>query len=189
MPAPPRTKEAIIHLALHTFAERGYLATDMEQLLSEAKMSKGLYKYHFTDKAGLLHEIIRERFPYFERILQARDYPDPYHVLKGVADRYIHFLEKETMFWRTIYPLLLSPSHQQLVRIPMVQQFFEEYESLIHHSLQQAGISGHERFFHGFETWRTGIIVCFLQKPDSYPLEGQHAGWIQWIRDQFRSGQ
>ncbi|MEI6566087.1 MAG: TetR/AcrR family transcriptional regulator [Verrucomicrobiota bacterium] len=52
------TRQLILHAALRSFAERGYVATSVQRIVSEAKVSKPTLYYYFRDKAGLFQALV-----------------------------------------------------------------------------------------------------------------------------------
>jgi len=74
----PDTRQLILRAALLRFADAGYAATSVQQIVDDAQVSKPALYYHFKDKAGLfqalVHQALDERF----RVLSgAADPGDP----------------------------------------------------------------------------------------------------------------
>ena len=61
MPKPgPQTRRQILAAALKRFANGGYAATSVQQIVSDAKVSKPALYYYFHDKAGLFQALVSE---------------------------------------------------------------------------------------------------------------------------------
>lgn len=58
--ASARTRAQILRAALKHFANGGYAATSIQQIVGEAKVSKPALYYHFRDKAGLFAALVNE---------------------------------------------------------------------------------------------------------------------------------
>jgi len=62
----PETKRQILRAALKRFANGGYAATSVQQIVGDAKVSKPALYYYFRDKAGLFEALVNaahdERF-------------------------------------------------------------------------------------------------------------------------------
>jgi AcrR family transcriptional regulator len=58
--ASARTRGQILRAALKHFANGGYAATSVQQIVGEAKVSKPALYYHFRDKAGLFAALVNE---------------------------------------------------------------------------------------------------------------------------------
>jgi len=54
------TRRHILRAALRHFANAGYAATSVQQIVGEAKVSKPALYYHFQDKAGLFQALVHE---------------------------------------------------------------------------------------------------------------------------------
>jgi AcrR family transcriptional regulator len=56
----PETRQQILRAALKRFANAGYAATSVQQIVGDAKVSKPALYYHFRDKAGLFQALVSE---------------------------------------------------------------------------------------------------------------------------------
>lgn len=56
----PRTRRQILRAALKRFANGGYAATSVQQIVDDAKVSKPALYYYFRDKAGLFQALVSE---------------------------------------------------------------------------------------------------------------------------------
>jgi AcrR family transcriptional regulator len=56
----PQTRRQILRAALKRFANGGYAATSIQQIVGDAKVSKPALYYHFRDKAGLFQALVSE---------------------------------------------------------------------------------------------------------------------------------
>jgi AcrR family transcriptional regulator len=56
----PETGRHILQAALKRFANAGYAATSVQQIVDDAKVSKPALYYHFQDKAGLFKALVHE---------------------------------------------------------------------------------------------------------------------------------
>jgi len=54
------TRQHILRAALKHFANAGYAATSVQQIVSDAKVSKPALYYHFRDKAALFEALVNE---------------------------------------------------------------------------------------------------------------------------------
>jgi len=68
----PETRQQILRAALKRFANAGYAATSVQQIVGDAKVSKPALYYHFHDKAGLFQALVNQALDQrFEVIQQA----------------------------------------------------------------------------------------------------------------------
>jgi AcrR family transcriptional regulator len=74
------TRRQILRAALKHFANGGYAATSVQQIVGTAKVSKPALYYHFRDKAGLFEALVNEAHDGRFRVVQeaaarAKDLP------------------------------------------------------------------------------------------------------------------
>ena len=55
-----RTRRQILRAAVRRFANAGYAAASVQQIVGDAKVSKPALYYHFRDKAGLFQALVSE---------------------------------------------------------------------------------------------------------------------------------
>lgn len=67
----PETRKQILRAALKHFANAGYAATSVQQIVGDAKVSKPALYYYFGDKAGLFEALVRESLDDRLRVMQA----------------------------------------------------------------------------------------------------------------------
>ena len=68
----PETRQHILRAALKRFANAGYAATSVQQIVGDANVSKPALYYHFHDKAGLFQALVNQALDQrFEAIQQA----------------------------------------------------------------------------------------------------------------------
>jgi AcrR family transcriptional regulator len=64
------TRELILRAALKRFADAGYAATSVQDIVDDARVSKPALYYHFADKAGLFQALVHEAHDQRYRILR-----------------------------------------------------------------------------------------------------------------------
>jgi AcrR family transcriptional regulator len=67
----PETRRQILRAALKHFANAGYAATSVQQIVGDAKVSKPALYYYFKDKAGLFAALVTEALDDRLRVMQA----------------------------------------------------------------------------------------------------------------------
>ena len=67
----PDTRRQILRAALKRFADAGYAATSVQQIVDDARVSKPALYYHFADKAGLFQALVHEAHDERYRLLRA----------------------------------------------------------------------------------------------------------------------
>jgi AcrR family transcriptional regulator len=66
----PETRRQILRAALKYFANAGYAATSVQQIVDDAGVSKPALYYHFHDKAGLFAALVNEALDERLRVMQ-----------------------------------------------------------------------------------------------------------------------
>jgi AcrR family transcriptional regulator len=64
------TRQDILRAALKWFANNGYAATSVQQIVSDARVSKPTLYYYFKDKAGLFQALVDEAHDARFRLMQ-----------------------------------------------------------------------------------------------------------------------
>lgn len=59
-PADSETRRRLLRAAVKRFANAGYAATSIQQIVSDARVSKPALYYYFRDKAGLFQSLVNE---------------------------------------------------------------------------------------------------------------------------------
>ncbi|HLX96898.1 MAG TPA: TetR/AcrR family transcriptional regulator [Verrucomicrobiae bacterium] len=67
----PETRQQILRAALKRFANAGYAATSVQQIVGDARVSKPALYYHFHDKAGLFQALVNEALDQRLRVVQS----------------------------------------------------------------------------------------------------------------------
>jgi AcrR family transcriptional regulator len=66
----PETREEILRAALKHFANAGYAATSVQQIVGDAGVSKPALYYYFGDKAGLYEALVNKALDERLRVMQ-----------------------------------------------------------------------------------------------------------------------
>jgi AcrR family transcriptional regulator len=91
----PERREQLIAVARSLFAERGYVATSVEEIAERADVSKPVVYEHFGGKDGLYAEIIgREVGHLIERITESLDAESPHQAVEQAADAFLGYIEE-----------------------------------------------------------------------------------------------
>jgi AcrR family transcriptional regulator len=93
------TRESLIRAARSLFAERGYAATSIDEIVRSARVTKGALYHHFTDKRELFRAVCRQvQLGWVDRIRAAvADEPDAGRRLELGLDAFLEScLDPET---------------------------------------------------------------------------------------------
>jgi AcrR family transcriptional regulator len=98
-------RAAILDAALEVFASRGYHAASIDEIASEAGISKALIYEHFPSKKDL-HASLMERHvqEIFERLAESAAGPDPGEVrLRAGVDAFLYWVETHPRAFRLLF--------------------------------------------------------------------------------------
>ncbi len=105
----PATRQHILRAALKRFANCGYAATSVQQIVADAKVSKPALYYYFRDKAGLFQALVTE----------AHD--ERYRLVQQAATRARGFRNQLVEILAVLFDYFLE--HRELTRIAFATAF------------------------------------------------------------------
>ena len=103
------TRQQLLQAALTRFAEHGYAATSVQQIVDAAQVSKPALYYYFDDKAGLFQALVNH----------AHD--ERYRLMREAADRFPGVPEKLEAIIASIFAF--SVENQPLMRLAFATAF------------------------------------------------------------------
>ncbi len=65
------TRQQLLRAGLKHFANSGYAASSVQDIVDDAKLSKPALYYHFKDKAGIFQALVHEGLDERHRLLRA----------------------------------------------------------------------------------------------------------------------
>jgi AcrR family transcriptional regulator len=85
-----RTRMRLSEAAREVFAERGYAAARVEDIVAVAGVSHGTFYTYFTNKAGALDALIDDTASDLQAVVEEPwDAPDPAQAITAVIDRFV----------------------------------------------------------------------------------------------------
>lgn len=121
-------RATILSTALRLFAERGYDAVGIQEIVDEAGITKPTLYHYFGSKQGLLEELMNANFAELDQVLQAPAHyqGDLPHTLNQVAAAYFQFAITHRLFYRMQLSMGFAPvnslSFQVVTRFNRHQQ-------------------------------------------------------------------
>jgi len=120
--------------ALKLFAERGYDAVGVQEIVDAAGITKPSLYHHFGSKRGLLEALIA---PLFQEVNEALAHAASYHHdlpqnLDQAAACFFSFAEKQPLFSRLMLSMIHAPikSEARLVVQPWLEEQYRTFETL-----------------------------------------------------------
>jgi AcrR family transcriptional regulator len=173
----PETRRLILRAAQKRFANAGYAATSVQDIVDDAKVSKPALYYHFKDKAGLFQALVHE----------AHD--ERYRVLREAAARGGDIRTQLENLLAALFDFFRG--HRELIRISVATMFaapgevpenlgyadkcernFEFVHSLIKRAQNNGGLDRHfdsQELTFGFYGMANFYLVANIVSPDCEP--------------------
>ena len=104
-------KELLLSTALSLFAERGYSAVGVQEIVDSVGVTKPTLYHYFEGKKGLLEEIIKRKTSVFVQVFfQAAEYHhDLTYTLQKMMKAILAFAKQDPVFYRYFTSLRFSP--------------------------------------------------------------------------------
>lgn len=102
-------KKAILEAALTVFAQRGYMASTIDQVAAAAEISKGLVYNYFNSKEDLLKEIFNYIMQETDELWILPEDATPAEKLKILLDGTFSYLEDHPKIMRLMTQLAMQP--------------------------------------------------------------------------------
>lgn len=119
----PESREMARHIAstaARLFAERGYDATSVREIVAAAGVTKPTLYYHFRSKEGLAQALLTDPLAALTETIRRIDQTaaDPLEALERILDAQIQFFQEDPDRARFIFALLFGPVVAGLVDAP-----------------------------------------------------------------------
>lgn len=116
---PQRGKQKLFDAAMKLFESQGYFATTVEQITSEAGVSKGLVYNYFKSKEELLVGMLEDATSRMQSVAQPlASMGSLEESLATFVSGYCAFLQKERRFLKLTLALMLMPELSSVVKAP-----------------------------------------------------------------------
>lgn len=120
-------RENILNCALQLFAVRGYDAVGVQEIVTQAGVTKPTLYHYFKSKHGLLHTLLDTYFRELHSTTQAAalyqgDLPQ---TLERIAEAYFHFAQDHRAFYRMQLAMWFAPPNS------------ESFKAVVQHNNQQ----------------------------------------------------
>lgn len=115
----PETNEAARHIArvaARLFAERGYEATSVREIVEAAGVAKPTLYYYFGSKEGLARSLIVDPLDdLIERLRRAvEEEPEPLRSLERVLEAHFEFCKEDPDRMRFLHALIFGPPDSEM---------------------------------------------------------------------------
>jgi AcrR family transcriptional regulator len=142
------TRQHLLRAALKHFANSGYAATSVQDIVDDAKLSKPALYYHFKDKAGIFQALVHEAHDARYRIVQgaAGSHADIRGRLEAILIAlFDYFRENRELMRISIATMFAAPGEvpEDLVCVEKCRRNFEFVHSLIQAAQKNGELDGH----------------------------------------------
>jgi AcrR family transcriptional regulator len=183
--ATSKTRRQILRAALKHFANAGYAATSVQQIVGDAKVSKPALYYHFRDKAALFQALVSEAHDERDEVVwqaAARGKNLREQLVEILAALFDYFHKNRDLTRIAFATAFAAPGEvpPNLRYLDKCQRNFEVLHSLFKQALARGELDRHFNSLelaYGFYGQGNFYIVSHLMMPD-YRLDRRAAGRI-----------
>ncbi|MGV8025666.1 MAG: TetR/AcrR family transcriptional regulator [Anaerolineaceae bacterium] len=166
-------QEKILHTGLEFFAERGYDAVGVQEIVDAAGITKPTLYYYFGNKEGLLESILSNNFSFlFDQLEKSAIYHgDVKNTLEDITRTYFSFADSHFTFYRFQLSCWFSPPQSAAFRA--ITNYGQKQQDILEVVFQQAAkdhgnmLGRHQRYAASF----FGIINTYIGLKISSQLE------------------
>ena len=180
---PQKGKQKIFTAAMTLFESQGYFATTVEQITTEAGVSKGLVYNYFKSKDELLVGLIDDATDKMTSVAKTFDSGDSMEEsLLLFVDNYFSFLRNERQFLKLQLTLSLMPELNEVVSKPQKQRSALLLK-MVHGWFSQAKVAESKSKARLLLAMLDGIALHYLFIYDRYPLTSMKSQLMQAAKD------
>jgi len=180
---PQKGKQKIFTAAMMLFESQGYFATTVEQVTTEAGVSKGLVYNYFKSKDELLVGLIDDATDKMASVAKTFDSGDSMEEsLLLFVDNYFSFLRNERQFLKLQLTLALMPELNEVVSKPQKQRSALLLK-MVHGWFSRAKVAESKSKARLLLAMLDGIALHYLFIYDRYPLTSMKSQLMQAAKD------
>jgi len=161
-------RQNLLDCALRLFAQRGYDAVGVQEIVEAAGVTKPTMYHYFNSKRGLLEELLKkEEGVLLSEVRKAAAYQgDLVLTLENLARAYFKVVEEHSVFYRLQLAMYFAPPESEANQA--VQPYAREQNTLLESVFIKAGgdhgnLRGrHQRYAAGFLGVMNGMIGLYL---------------------------
>ena len=142
------TRQQLLRAALKHFANSGYAATSVQDIVDDAKLSKPALYYHFQDKAGIFQALVHEAHDARYRMLQAA--AESHADIRGQLEALLialfdYFRENRELMRISIATMFAAPGEvpEDVACVEKCRRNFEFVHSLIQTAQKNGELDSH----------------------------------------------
>ena len=126
-----KTKGTIRDTAMTLFAKNGYHGTSINQIATEAGISKGLIYNYFEKKEDIVEDIISKAFSDFEYMFKEfKKIDEPHQALEIILDSSFNMIKNQAEFYKLLIMISLQKDLQSITMKVMNEFYDQMYEAM-----------------------------------------------------------
>ncbi|MBQ5470696.1 MAG: TetR/AcrR family transcriptional regulator [Treponema sp.] len=176
------TKEQILALAIKLFASKGYGSVGIQEIVTEAGISKPTLYYHFGSKKGLLEAIIKEKAePLCQDIEQAAEYKHDFIAgLKEILTTMINYAKKDPDFFRLHCILSNAPDNSEEIKLYLgiTQRIMSAISGFFIESTSEFGNMRGKEALYSITFYANVTAQAMFAARDTLPVTDETLHWI-----------
>jgi AcrR family transcriptional regulator len=171
------TRQHLLRAALKHFANSGYAATSVQDIVDDAKLSKPALYYHFKDKAGLFQALVHEAHDERFRLLRAaaeNNVGIRAQLEAALTALFAYFRENRDLMRLSFATMFAAPGEapEDAACVEKCERNFEFVHALIRRAQKNGELDGHfssQEIAFGFYGLANFYLVGHLVCPDCQP--------------------
>ncbi|MCH9683211.1 MAG: TetR/AcrR family transcriptional regulator [Deltaproteobacteria bacterium] len=172
---PQRGRQKIFDAAMDLFESQGYFATTVEQITTEAGVSKGLVYNYFSSKEQLLVALLEHATAKMASVAEPRSTDESLEAsVVSLVDRFFDFLQTHRRFLKLQLTLMLMPELREIVAGPQHERA-ELLLSVTRATFERARLPHPKRKARVLLALLDGVALHYLCVYDPYPLGAMRA--------------
>ena len=165
-----KTKNTIRDTAMRLFAENGYHGTSINQIATEAGISKGLIYNYFEKKEDIVEEIITKAFSDFEFMFQEMiNLNEPYKAVEIIMNSSFDMIENQAEFYKLLIMVSLQKDLQSIT-IKVMSEFYDKMYGVIEPLFEALGVEDPYTEARVFGAAFDGAFINYCFFGEKFPL-------------------
>lgn len=188
-----KTREDLLKASIQVFSDKGVARSTLAEIAKAAGVTRGAVYWHFENKAEIfdaLHE--RMHRPFMDTILEEleSDRPDPVEQLRDLWVKLFCDLSEDEQRQQGLILFMVKADYSDDLAIYKDKHFKKHEESmqLFRHYFQKMKMDGklppdidHDLIIEGMFCFMKGVLLEYLNKPESFNLENKIPQLIRWF--------
>ncbi|GAB3800735.1 hypothetical protein GCM10028819_26640 [Spirosoma humi] len=153
-------RSVLLDSALQLFAQRGYDAVGVREIVEQVRLTKPTLYYYFSSKQGILTALLEERFdPFLVQLTEATQYQgDLPQSLRQVILLYFDYAQRQPLFFQWLTSVEVAPLQSEAYQtaLPFLERQRTSLENLF-----LAAISNHGNL-KGRHSWQALGLLSYI---------------------------